>query len=104
MKTMMLSITVVLFFVSNVFSECKDYEFTDLNKMTEQQLVSAYEENLNAKYKINEEALEKKVTSELSSDVRKKVIACDKYNDKISRAFKNKFPGKNLRKPPANRY
>ena len=104
MKTIVLSIIMVMCLVNIAFPECKDYEFIKLNNMTEQQFITAYEENLTEKNRINKEFLDKEVNSNLSSDVRKKMNDCNNYNDKIMRSFKNKFPGKNLRKPPANRY
>jgi hypothetical protein len=104
MKIMMLSLILILLSTSNVFSECIDYDFAELNKMTEQQMISAYENNREEKLRINQEALGKETTSSLSSEVRTKMIDCDNYSDRIMRAFKSKFPGKNLRKAPANKY
>jgi hypothetical protein len=104
MKIFLLSIAVVIFLKNDVFAECIDYDFSELNKMTEQQMVSAYEDNLKEKHNINQEALGKEKTSILSSEVRTNIKNCDNHNDKIMRAFKSKFPGKELRKAPANRY
>ena len=104
MKILMLYIMVVMVLNSNVFSECIDYEFLELNKMTEQQLVGAYEDNRKEKNRINQEALGKETTSDLSSEVRAKTKNCDNYSDRIMRAFKSKFPDKSLRKAPANKY